>query len=292
MAKFRCAFQLLFLISCLIGMVGCAHSQAQSEYALVNGSLTIGEDMIANFGGPTVTYQTSLIRRETSPFLVHESFTNDKRVLLVELLPDRVAGRVVSIHRNLMNLDASGAPTWSGVEILDSGIILDDELWDRVFDITDSLTSAQPEAVEPALLGTVAFVRTYSGRTKIGEHRMFSATAPEAPIDVARLGSLERCGSLSAAGSLKRYAVVTGGQGIVDIKLAISSDGMVRGRYRTVGQGEEMPLTGRRIGDTLILRSGTGEVLFEGTEQASLFVGAWTATDQGMTEAVMGCAVL
>lgn len=290
--KCRLMLQFLFLISSIAGMIGCAHIHAEPDYALSNGSLTHDAEVVAHFGMPAATYHISLIHREGAPFLVRESFTNDKRVLMVELLPHRVAGRIISAHRNFMDLNASGIPTWSGIEILDSGLKVDDELWDHAFDITDSLALAEPDATARALLGTVIFVRTYDEGTAVSEHRMFSATAPEAPVDVARLGSLSRCDSSSDDGRPKSYAIATGGQGVIDIRLNFSPDGMVRGSYSDPAQGEEISLTGQRNGNTLVLRSGNGETVFEGEEKASLFIGKWLVPDRGIAEAELGCAVL
>lgn len=114
---------------------------AREQYTLVDRSLNIGAVAIVDLGSPAATYQTTLIRRDGSQFLVRESFTNDKRVLMVELRPGRLTGTVVSIHQDLMAVDASGAPGWTGVKVLNSGIVIDDGFWDRVFEITYALPS-------------------------------------------------------------------------------------------------------------------------------------------------------
>ena len=170
----------------LSGLPGCAHGSGGAQYAVIDGSLMIGGDVLFGLGPPAATYDRSLVTRQGSQFLVHESFTNDKRVLLVELLPGRTAGRVLSVHRNLMVLDALGRPTWSGVEILDSGLVVDEGVWDEAFRITDSLTAGEPDP-SWALPGTIISIRTFKEGVATGEGWMFSPTAPEASIDVGRL---------------------------------------------------------------------------------------------------------
>lgn len=187
----------------LSGLPGCAHGTGGAQYAVLDGSLVAGRDALIDLGPPAATYDRSLVTRGGSQSLVHESFTNHKRVLVVELLPGRKAGRVVSVHRNLMALDALGRPTWSGVEILDSGLVLDEGVWDKAFRITDSLPAGEPDT-SWSLPGTTISIRTFKDGVAVGEGRMFSPTAPEASIDVGQLGSTTRCSGGVTTGSQQR----------------------------------------------------------------------------------------
>lgn len=281
----------VLLGSALFGLLGCAHGTAGAQYAVVDDSLVAGSDTLIDLGPPAATYDRSLITRDESQFLIHESFTNDKRVLLVELLPARVAGRVVSVQRNLMALDASGRPTWSGVELLDSGLALDDGFWDRGFGITDSLLAGEPD-ISSSLPGTIISIRTFKDGVAVGEHRMFSPTAPEAPVDVRRLGSVTRCTQRSSTGSRLRYAVATEDHAIIDVTLERSSNGAVRGSYRFSGESKTVPLAGTWNDGALVLESVDGRVLFEGQGHDSLFTGWWALTEQERIKAVLGCAEL
>ena len=273
----------------LLGLLGCVHGEAE-QYTLVDRSLNIGAVAIADLGSRSATYQTTLIRRDGSQFLVRESFTNEKRVLMVELRAGRRTGTVVSIHQDLMAVDASGAPGWTGVKVLNSGIVIDDGIWDRVFEITDALPSPRPVSSR-ARLGTVVAVRTYKDHLAVGEHRMFSPTAPEAHVDPARLGTPPRCDELLEAGALARYAVVLADQRIIDVSLQGARGEGLTGTYKVLGTSEAIPLVGRRTGSNLALRSTAGEILFDGRRPGPLFAGTWVAPGQATVEAVLGCAL-
>lgn len=292
MATARSIFRSFVLLTALAGMVGCMHGHARAQYEIVDASLVRGGDTLVDLGRPAATYETSLVRRGGSQFLVRESFTNEKSLLLVELLPGRSTGRVISIHRSLMTTGPSGAPAWSGVEVLDSEVPLDDGLWDRVFELTASLPAPRPDGVPAALLGTTMSVRTFKHQTPSGEYRMFSPTAPESPLDPLRLGSLPKCSERLKAGGAVDFAVVTQDQGIIDVVVHRSADGEVTGTYRALGASEYLPLKGEHSSDGLTLRTMDGHIVFDGRGEMLLFTGHWMVPGRESVAAVLGCAEL
>lgn len=283
---------ILLVAAGLGGVMGCAHGQAEARYSLANNALVLGTETIVELGPPAATYQISLIQRGEHQFLVHESFTNDKRVLMVELLPGKLAGRVVSLHRNLMAVDMSGAPAWTGVEVLDSGVPLDDGIWDQVFAKTDALQAPSPDASGAPPLGTSIPVRSFRGEAALREYRVFSPTPTEAPLDLARLGSLPLCAFMLESGGLVRYAAATRSHGIVDFRFRRSRGRSLTGTYRLLGETREIPLSGERVGGTITLRTPQGHALFEGQDAEKLLIGRWTIPGEEPTDAVLGCAEL
>lgn len=288
----RSLLKVLLVASVLVGAVGCAHGQTQSRYTLLDGSLLLDTEVVVDFGPPSATYQVSLIQRNGAQYLARESFTNEKRVLLVELLQGRRTGRVLSVHRNLMALDASGSPAWTGIEVLDSTVPLDEGVWESVFKITDALPAPKPDTSAGAQPGTVIPVRIFNGAVAIGEHRMFSPTATEAPVDMGRLGSLPHCSAVLESGGFARYAVATRDQQIIDVALVRDPKDIVTGTYRILGESVDVPLTGQWIADAVTLRSLGGQILFEGREREALLTGWWTPPQHEPVEAVLGCAEL
>lgn len=291
MASARSIFRIFLLLTALTAMVGCVHGQPGTQYEIVDGSLVRGADALIDLGQPAATYETSLLWRGGSQFLVRESFTNEKNLLLVELLPGELTGRVISIHRSLMTLDAFGAPTWSGVEVLDSGFPLDSELWDRVFELTASLPAPTNDG-PPPVLGSTVSVRTFKNHAVIGEHRMFSPTAPESPLDALRLGSLRGCDQRLESGEPMRYAMIDQNHAIIDVVLHHHADGPVSGSYRAPGESRPRPLKGEQAGSDLVLRSMDGHVVFKGRRRALIFTGRAVLLGQEPVVAVLGCAEL
>lgn len=288
----RSLLKALLVVSALAGMVGCAHGETWTSYVLRDGSLVSGAETVADFGPPSATYQTSLIQRDGSQYLVRESFANDKRVLLVELLDGRRTGRILSIHRNLMALDASGSPAWTGIEVLGFRAPLDGDIWERVFTLTDELPAPRPDTSRAAQPGTVITVRTFSGDAAVREHRMFSPTATEAPVDLSRLGSLPHCRAVLESGGSARFAVAVGDGQIVDVTLERDQEEGLTGSHRSVGETVGIPLTGEWNANAMTLRALEGQMVFEGRSQNALFTGWWTPPGHEPVEAVMGCAEL